>query len=67
MNFKPNEKLLKTIMLERGWGYAEFVGATKISSRTANKLFKGEYVGAKTCGKVARALDKEVTELFIID
>lgn len=67
MQFRPNEIELKKAILEMGSGYTHLAKTANISSATVTKLINGKALNAKTCNKIAVALGKPVTELFIVE
>lgn len=67
MNFKADIIKFKSAMLEKGWGYRELGESANIASVTITKALQGGKLNSKSCNKIATALDKPVTELFVVE
>lgn len=67
MTISANTKALKTALLEKGWSYTEFTEQADLSAVTVSKIVNGKSgVNPKTAKKMADALGRPVTELFIV-
>ena len=67
MGISSNCHELKRALLEKGWSYKDLCNQAPVSTTTVTKVMRGERVTAKVAKRIADALGKPVTELFIVE
>lgn len=67
MKCKANMTVLKNTMLESGLSYKDLTNKAKCSSTTVAKVLNGGFIQSRTAKRLANALEKPVTELFIVE
>lgn len=65
MNYKLKKDKFRTALLNNGMSITDISNKSKVSTVTLDKIINHEgFARAKTCLKIATALNTNVTELF---
>ncbi len=65
MNYKLRKDKFRTALLNNGMSISDISNKSKVSTVTLDKIINhGGFARAKTCLKIATALNTNVTELF---